>query len=200
MSDFYRQFVSSMTIGFDQWHDGEGYDLDALARCDDAEKRQAARLLADKLASGGGWRDVDALETLGYDLGGPPMHQAYLRHADPEIRLRAGLALQNWKAPIPVDVDEMVVEIIRNADDGGLTYMLQMAEANPTPKVRQALLDKVRTGERTARIHCAALLLYLAGEAKEAFDWDHRPFFLRFGEDGPDREKAFQELKKRIGL
>ncbi len=189
-----------MTLTFDQGHDGEGYDLEALGRCGDDEKKHAARVLADKLLTGGGWRDIDALETLGFAIAWPPLLQAYLKHPDLEIRLRAGLILEDWKAPVSVDVESMIVDVIRESEAGRLTYMLHMAEARPTPKVRAALLERVRDGDSTTRVHCAAMLLYLAGKAKEPFDWAHRPFFLRFGEDGPDRDKAFEALKQRIGF
>jgi len=50
-------------------------------------------------------------------------------------------------------------------------------------------------------IHCAALALYLGGKADAAFDWSHRPFFLRFSD--PDRGvqlDAHKELCRRLGV
>ena len=50
-------------------------------------------------------------------------------------------------------------------------------------------------------MHAAALLLYLAGKARERFDWAQRPFFLQFGEEAPAvRERAYAELCRRLGI
>jgi hypothetical protein len=47
----------------------------------------------------------------------------------------------------------------------------------------------------------AALLFYLHGKAKEPFDWDHRPFFLRFtATDRSEREAVFRELCEAVGV
>ena len=43
---------------------------------------------------------------------------------------------------------------------------------------------------------------YLAGVAKEPFDWDFRPLFLRLGveETDADREVAFRELCALVAM
>ena len=49
-------------------------------------------------------------------------------------------------------------------------------------------------------VHYAAMLLYLHGQAAEPFDWEVRPFVLRFADSGPDeRQAAYRELCERIG-
>ncbi len=42
----------------------------------------------------------------------------------------------------------------------------------------------------------------MAGLADEPFDWNHRPFFLRFADDSPpaDAKAAFKELCKKLGV
>jgi hypothetical protein len=43
--------------------------------------------------------------------------------------------------------------------------------------------------------------MFLHGQAREPFDWDQRPFFLRFQtEDPAERRAAFRELCGRIGI
>jgi hypothetical protein len=45
------------------------------------------------------------------------------------------------------------------------------------------------------------MLFYLAGIAKEPFDWDHRPFFLRFnGDNHEEHMAAYEELCRRVGM
>ena len=45
----------------------------------------------------------------------------------------------------------------------------------------------------------AALALYLGGKAEEAFDWNHRPFFLRFVDENRSVQiDAYKELCARL--
>ena len=61
-------------------------------------------------------------------------------------------------------------------------------------------MDQALNGTEVMRVHAAALSLFLAGKAKEPFDWDERPFFLRFGsEDRAERLVAYRELQQRVG-
>jgi hypothetical protein len=44
-------------------------------------------------------------------------------------------------------------------------------------------------------------LFFLHGKSKEQFDWDHRPFFLRFNTtDRNEREAVFREMCETIGV
>ncbi|HEY4328691.1 MAG TPA: hypothetical protein VGN88_03060, partial [Phycisphaerae bacterium] len=83
----------------------------------------------------------------------------------------------------------------------GLTEALDEAETFHPPAVMDALFKAALTRDGEAAVHFAALLFFLHGKAKEAFDWDHRPFFLRFNE--PDlqlRKAAFKELCQTVGV
>jgi hypothetical protein len=45
------------------------------------------------------------------------------------------------------------------------------------------------------------MLTFLHGKADEPFDWEQRPFFLRFHtEVRSEREAVFHELCERIGV
>jgi hypothetical protein len=47
----------------------------------------------------------------------------------------------------------------------------------------------------------AALLMFVHGKATSAFDWDQRPFFLRFNtQNTAERRAAFHELCDKIGV
>ncbi|MGC4073717.1 MAG: hypothetical protein QM760_14650 [Nibricoccus sp.] len=49
-------------------------------------------------------------------------------------------------------------------------------------------------------VHFAAMLMFLHGKATSAFDWEQRPFFLRFNATQRDeRETVFLELCDKIG-
>ncbi len=87
------------------------------------------------------------------------------------------------------------------ASDRKIPYReYSLAEAHPSAGVRKALLKLALDDGETMRVHAAALSLYLAGKASVAFDWEHRPFFLRFGEeDRKSHKEAHHELLQRVG-
>jgi hypothetical protein len=122
----FQRFLDSMVIGYMQWHDGEGYDLETLAALSPEERASAETVL--------------------------------ITHLD-------------------------------------------LAEGHPTPRVKRALLDCARLGAPTTRVNAAALLMYLCGKAEEPFDWNQRPFFLRFQtEDNQELRAAWMELRERTGI
>ncbi|MBN1998898.1 hypothetical protein JW935_15165 [candidate division KSB1 bacterium] len=63
-SKAYQRFLDSMKIGFDQWHDGTGYDLETLGRLGPEERASIEELLIGNLKQAGDWRDVEALAGL----------------------------------------------------------------------------------------------------------------------------------------
>ena len=190
-SEAYARFVASLELDFDRWHDGEGYDLEALANIDKSERGDVVHLLAGREAT---WREIEALETI--DI--PPAYMAIkraLRDSDSvDTRLAAAAALDTL-GKLDEPLDTILAREIRNLDDGGSTRALLMAEEHGSDEVKRALLDASHKRTESA-MHCAALLCYLAGVAEEPFDWNLRPLFLRLGAEEPedDREAAFREL------
>jgi hypothetical protein len=70
----YTKFKDSTNITYERWHDGIGYDLDALARSSEPERAAVADDLIRRLEQGeGDWRDVEALAALN-----PPRARAAL--------------------------------------------------------------------------------------------------------------------------
>ena len=76
-----------------------------------------------------------------------------------------------------------------------------MAEDHPTPAVKQALLWASWNRTECAP-HCAGVVCYLAGVAREPFDWSLRPLFLRLGPHNSyfERKAAFDELCKLVAM
>ncbi|MGO9275075.1 MAG: hypothetical protein ACLQOO_33385 [Terriglobia bacterium] len=78
------RFERSMVMNYEKWHDGIGYDLEAIGSATQAERRQIETLL---LVHGiQDWRDLQALAALDTPLANEAL-QAALRHPHPEIRL-----------------------------------------------------------------------------------------------------------------
>lgn len=198
----YEKFLASQYLTREQVMDGEGYDLDALGQIEVGEYALATRgLISRYRASTADWRDVEALGVMAG--AGVPMAisilQEALEHRDPILRLQAATQLDGLG--VPVDWDQPLVAAIPSGMlDSGFSRALDLAEEHPSDQVRQALLTCARHGkEPEARVNAAAMVLFLAGKAVSASDWDHRPFLLRFGEDNPrEVESAWRELCDRV--
>ena len=189
----YQRFIESMRIGFDQGHDGTGYDLEALAAMTAEERAAVESILIRQLAGAGDWRDVEALAALATP-GAMAALKVAARHRNPEVRDRA---LETLAAAGPQPGDEIEHDIVSAVERGAL----DLAQSHPTPRVKRAVLDCARLADPTTRVHAAALLMYLCGKADEAFDWNQRPFFLRFAsEDNRELRAAWTELRERTGI
>lgn len=198
-SESCRKFLDSTNIGYEQWHDGIGYDLEALGQVTEAERRFISDMLLRRVRSRDAhWRDIEALEALDLPEAVPVLEQA-LQTAMPETRLHIAQAMLAQGAP--VEIDRIIADILRRGRyEDGLSAALDLAATHATPYLREVLLECARDGHPDVRVHAAALTLYLAGGAESPFDWSQRPFFLQFGEeDRATRERAFAELCRRIG-
>jgi hypothetical protein len=195
----YRAFVASMQISYSDWRDGAGYDLEALRQITDNERGAVVETLSGRIASTPNWRDVEALAEIETPAARDALRRA-LEASDAQTRLRAAEILT--EAGEAADLEGVIIEALRESElFGGLSQALDLAAEHPSPRIQETLLELSLSGHREQRVHCAALALYLGGQASEPFDWEHRPFFLRFGED--DREtqvEAYLELCRRLGV
>jgi len=190
----YQRFIESMKIGFEQWHDGTGYDLPALAGMTPEDRAAVETLLIARLTGRGDWRDVEALAALATP-GAMAALKVAAKHRNPDVRNRA-LEILAEAGPLQAAAD-LEDDIVRAVERGAL----DLAQSHPTPRVKRAVLDCARLGDPTARVNAAALLMYLCGKAGEPFDWDQRPFFIRFAsEDNQELRAAWTELRERTGI
>jgi hypothetical protein len=190
----FQRFLDSMVIGYMQWHDGDGYDLEALAALSPEERGSAETVLITHLATNAGWRDVEALAALGTP-GAMSAVKAATKHGNAEVSNHA-LEIMAGTAPEQAGA-ELEDDIVRAVEHGAL----DLAQGHPTPRVKRALLDCARLADSTTRVNAAALLMYLCGKAEEPFDWNQRPFFLRFQTgDNQELRAAWMELRERTGV
>jgi hypothetical protein len=213
-SHAYDRFMASTDIGYEEWHDGIGYDLEALAQLDGVERAEVERWLLARANED--WRDVEALDALRSATADAAVRET-LRTGKVEQRLAAAghvrdrVAGDGGASPetprrsgSAVDPD-VEAAIVAGLDAGdlmqGLTRALTLAEEHPTPRVLDALFRCALRGSSVARVHAAALVAYLHGNAREAFDCDRRPFWLEFGvEDPATFEAAFRRLCEECGV
>ena len=191
--------MASTDIDYYKWHDGEGYDLDALRALEGEERDTAEAWLL--VRSHADWSDLEGLVALG---------TAQARAAVVE-QLRNGVLVQRLSAArllprdpaIEADRAAAIVAGLQEATVmNGLSYALDLAdEHRDAPEVMDALFRAALRDDREVAMHAAALLAKLHGNAKEDFDWDRRPFYLRFADDDPSvREAAFRELCAECGV
>jgi hypothetical protein len=192
-----QRFERSMIIDYEKWHDGIGYDLDALRAAAPAERAAIERLLID-----GGvddWRDVEALAALATPRARAAL-QAALTSADHALRA----AVVRCAPEMVPDVmrTQLLVEALQSADlYGGLSEALDQVEVFHPPAVIDALLRAALARDGEAAVNCAAMVMFVHGRGAEPFDWAQRPFFLRFhSTDRAEREAVFRELCAKIGV
>jgi hypothetical protein len=192
----HERFWKSTAIGYMEWHDGIGYDLDALREMTAEERDEVVGSLRAKPA---GWRDVEV-----YRAVATPEAKSALRDAlgskSAETRLHAAASLH--------DLGEMTnlasfvaAELATVTIADGMVVALHSAGRVPCDQVRRALLRGARDRPEVA-VHYAATLCFLSGVAKSSFDFSMRPFFLRFGPKSSeiDRRAAFGELCRMTGM
>ena len=190
------RFQRSMVIDYEKWHDGIGYDLQAIGSASPEERTAIERIILGR--GGRDWRDIEALAAL--DTSGTRQAlKAALHTGNPEIRA----AVTGYAPKLFSDAKRAaaLAQLLGTAQlFGGLTPALDQAAQFHPPKVVAALFRGALEREGEVAVHFSALLLYIFGRAPEPFDWEQRPFFLRFNTDSRrEREAAFLELCARIG-
>jgi len=191
------RFLRSLEIDYENWHDGIGFDVEALREATPSE-RVFAELQLDATRD---WRDVEALAVLA-QLGSTTAERSLrtaLRSGSHEIRLAV---LRH--APQLVEAQARL-ELILHALDGatimdGLVATLAEVESfHPAPIV-DALWRGLTTRPGDVAVHYAAMLAFLYGKAESTFDWSLRPLFLRFNTPSEtERQAALGALRALTG-
>jgi hypothetical protein len=192
-----RQFRASMAIDYEKWREGIGYDVDLIRQAGPTGRAALAAVVVPRAVND--WRDVEALAALGtaeahhalqdaLTSGAPAVQMAVLRYAP-------GLVT-------PEEREAVLVEALRTAKFyGGLSEALDEVTRFHPPAVIAALLRGTLDRQGDGPVHFAAMLFFLHGQATSAFDWAHRPFFLRFNTaNRAERATVFRELCARIGV
>lgn len=192
-----ERFRDSMAIDYDRWREGIGYDIGLIQTAAADERLAIERDLLCRPVDD--WRDVEALAALN-----APEAFEKLRNALDHSNHAIAMAILRH-APQLVSSDErtkLLIAALQSADFyHGLTEALDEVEQHHPPEIIEALLKSLLDREGGALAHFAGLLMYLHGKAEVPFDWEQRPFFLRFNTpDRHERESAFRELCQAIGI
>ena len=191
------RFRESMTMNYERWHDGIGYDLSLIKNATPEELMEIENLLVSRSVDD--WRDVEALAALDSRRARALLRKA-LKRGESSIRT----AVTSY-APHLVSEDERTDALVAALENSkiyeGLTQALLEVEGFHPPEAIEALIRGLRKRDGETAVHFAAMLMVIHGKAKTSFDWDQRPFFLRFNaDDGAERRAAFCELCEKIGV
>ncbi len=191
------KFIASMTMTFDMWHDGLGYDLAALDAATPADRAAIESHLINRHPRD--WRDIEALARIDTPAARVAV-EAGLKSADPQVR-RVAMVYAGEKAD-PNDREKLLLAGLAIDDVfGGLSQAIDEAAEFHPPAVIDALFNGALNRPGQTAVLFAGLLFYVHGKSKEPFDWNHRPFFLRFAAEArAERKAVFRELCEKVGV
>lgn len=176
----------------------EQYDLLALAALDPAERVPVVSLLANRDLT---WREVEALAAIDDPTARAAVDRALCHHLSIDTRLAAAEAM--YRQGRLADFDRFIARELRQLSrtEDGMERALRLAASQPSERVRQALLWASYNTTNCAP-HCAALLLTLAGVAREPFDATERAMLSDLGLNNSSRTRqaAFAALSGLVRM
>src|SRR5262249_23629915 len=160
------RFERSLELDYDRWHDGDGYDLNAIAEATPVDRAAIEAILLQRRITD--WRDVEALAALGTPAAINALKAAW-EHAPARIRLAIA---RHSPELIPVaERTSSLVGILETASlDNGLSQAIDQAEDFHPQPVMETLFRGTLRRNGAAAMHFAALLMFLHGKAESAFD------------------------------
>ena len=145
------------------------------------------------------WRDIEALAAIDSTAARAAIKAAFTS-GDTTIRM----AVHTYAPELLTNqqrTESLVTALEQAVTYGGLTQALLEVQDFHPPEVIQALLRGLTERDGATAVHFAAMLYFLHGKAPEPFDWEQRPFFLRFNTDDPvEREQVTRELCGVLGV
>ena len=192
-----QRFEASMQIGFEEWHDGIGYDVAAIKLASKAELDAIEQILINHRPRD--WRDIEALAEINTKCARETIKEA-INNPNPIIRV----AVTRFAPDLITDNERsqsIIYALQKTEIFSGFSNVLDEVEKYHPKEVKEALIKGLLNRKGDVAVHFAAMLLYLFGETKEPFDWKQRPFFLRFNtEDRKERVEVFRELCQKLKI
>jgi HEAT repeat protein len=177
MSEALNRFRASMATGYEQWHDGVGYDLDALRDMTPEERASTSLEVRTRLASAGAtpdWRDMEAAHALELT----DSLRALLDHPDAEVRLRAARYAGGGE-----EAEAILCQALLGDDPAAASKALDDVCDHPTERVRQAVITLLRRVDENF-IWAGYVALEVFGGVEDAME--ERPFLFEVQEQGPN--------------
>ena len=186
-----------MEIDYEKWHDGIGYDIDAIELASPSELKEIEQILIQHTPRD--WRDIEALAQIHTKSAQETIKNA-IDDLNPDVRIAVtrfapNLVTNNKRS-------QSLIQALQSAEIfGGLSQALDDIEEYHPNEVKEALLEGLLSREGEVAVLFAAMLFYIYGKATEPFDMKQRPFFLRFNtENKEERVQVFLELCKQLKI
>jgi hypothetical protein len=192
-----QRFEVSMKIGFEEWHDGIGYDMEAIRIASQAERDEIEQIIINH--SPRDWRDIEALSEINTKCAHETIKEA-ITDLDPVVRV----AVARFAPDLVTDDErsQSITDALQNAEIfSGLSHVLDEVERYHPQEVKEALIKGLLNRKGDVAVLFAAMLFYLFGLAKKSFDMNQRSFFLRFNTyDRKKRVEVFRELCQKLKI
>jgi hypothetical protein len=192
-----ERFEKSMQIDYEKWHDGIGYDLEALKSASPTERKIIEDILVNHRPRD--WRDIEALAQIDSANAREATKRA-IKDPDPDVRI----AVSRYAPKLVTNRERnksLVNALVTAELFGGLSQTLDDIEDYHPKEIKEALIKGLLSRKGEVAVLFAAMLFYIYGKADEPFDMDQRPFFLRFNtENKEERVKVFLELCKELNI
>jgi hypothetical protein len=192
-----QRFIKSMAIDYEKWHDGEGYDLEAIKQASPSERIEIEQILVDHTRKD--WRDIEALALIGTPKAKKAIKKA-IRDPNPNVQI----AVSRFAPKLISDSQktQSLIRILQNEEIfSGISQALDEVEEFHPEEIKEELIKGLLSRGGEVAVLFAAMLFYIYGKAKEPFDMNQRPFFLTFNtENKTERLAAFLELCKRLKI
>jgi hypothetical protein len=184
-----------MGLNYEKWHDGIGYDLCALDEMTSADRDKVVDMLTNFNPSNA-WRNFEALDHINTPEALTAINSALL-HPSLEVRIFASRFVKGADD----DRESILIDALENSEIyGGLSQALDQIGTFHPDGIIDALLRGLLKRDSEA-VNFAGMLFFIFGKANTPFDWNLRPFFLKFNTDNRvEREKAFIDLCNTIDV
>jgi HEAT repeat protein len=192
-----RRFEMSMEIDYEKWHDGIGYDLDAIRLASQIERIAIEQMLIHH--SPRDWRDIEALAQIDTETARETIKNAI---EDPNPAVRVAVTRYAPNLVTKSERSHSIIKALQHAKIfGGLSQILDDIEEYHPAEVKDALIEGLLTREGDVAVLFAAMIFYLYGKAEESFDMKKRPFFLLFNTENKEkRVQVFLELCRQLRI
>jgi hypothetical protein len=191
------RFIESMKIDFEKWHDGIGYNIEALKRTNNEERKEIERILVNRNKRD--WRDIEALAILNTPVARSTILTSLLGSNN-----EVNMAVLRFAPELVSNQSKtmVIVEALKSASFfDGFSLTLNMVRGYHPKEVVLELFHGLHNREGGVAVHFAAMLFYIYGKAETVFDEEHRDFFLKFNtSDLSDRMLVFKELCEIIDV
>jgi hypothetical protein len=191
------RFIESMNIDYEKWHDGIGYDIEALKETNNKERKEIERTLINRNTRD--WRDIEALAILD-----TPEARSTIIHALLGDNNEVNMAVLRYASELVSTQSKtrVIVEALKSASFfDGFSLTLNMVRGYHPKEVVRELFHGLISREGGVAVHFAAMLFYIYGKSEKVFDEDHRDFFLKFNTSNLfDRKLVFKELCEIIDV